>query len=155
MRFWSLFYNEILSVICLVSFCVVWGKIISRFLSITSFDFLTIIFWKQRFLTVFIYDCLGRFINKSFKICIFEVIYLNFSKGVLAENILSLLSVRDLCRCESVSKFWRSVIARGMMWKKRIENKLCSDPVWRGVARRREWWFFCCSINKFTVLSYF
>ncbi|VDD89409.1 unnamed protein product [Enterobius vermicularis] len=59
--------------------------------------------------------------------------------GVLAENILSLLSVRDLCRCESVSKFWRSVIARGMMWKKRIENKLCSDPVWRGVARRREW----------------
>ena len=65
--------------------------------------------------------------------------FVSLLPGVLAENILSLLSVRDLCRCEIVSTFWRSVIVRGLMWKKRIESKVCTDPVWRGVTKRRDW----------------
>uniref|UniRef100_A0A0N5AB52 F-box domain-containing protein n=1 Tax=Syphacia muris TaxID=451379 RepID=A0A0N5AB52_9BILA len=65
--------------------------------------------------------------------------FINLLPDVPAEKILSFLDVKELCRCESVSSVWRTVIAYSMMWKKLIEHKLSTDPVWRGVAKRRGW----------------
>lgn len=57
----------------------------------------------------------------------------------IAENILSYLDATSLCRAELVSREWRRVIADGMLWKKLIERKVCTDSLWRGLSEKRNW----------------
>ncbi|KAH7687867.1 F-box/WD repeat-containing protein 11 [Aphelenchoides avenae] len=57
----------------------------------------------------------------------------------LAEKVLSMLDANSLCASACVSKGWRRSIAHGMMWKKLIERKVRTDPLWRGLSERRGW----------------
>jgi len=57
----------------------------------------------------------------------------------VAENILSFLDVRSLCRAELVSKEWFKVVSNGMLWKKLIERKFHSDSLWNAIAVKRGW----------------
>ena len=73
-----------------------------------------------------------------------KVIYFNrfIEKGLdhVAENILSYLDSESLKQAESVCKEWRRVISEGMLWKKLIEKKVRTDPLWQGLAERRGWY---------------
>lgn len=63
------------------------------------------------------------------------------SKGLtfIAEHIVSYLDANTLCQAELVSKQWRRVITDGLLWKKLIERKVCSDPLWKGLSEKRKW----------------
>ena len=63
------------------------------------------------------------------------------AKGLdhIAEQILSYLDARSLCSAELVSKAWNRVISDGMLWRKLIEHKVLTDPLWRGLSERRGW----------------
>lgn len=61
----------------------------------------------------------------------------------LAEAILSYLDDRSLCAAELVCKEWRRAVADGMLWKKLIERKVCTDSLWRGLAEKRSWIKYC------------
>ncbi|CAH3117012.1 unnamed protein product [Porites lobata] len=63
------------------------------------------------------------------------------AKGLdhIAENILSFLDAKSLCAAEVVCKEWNRVISDGMLWKKLIERKVRTDPLWRGLSERRGW----------------
>jgi len=64
------------------------------------------------------------------------------AKGLdhIAENILSFLDATSLCAAERVCKEWNRVISDGMLWKKLIERKVRTDPLWRGLSERRGWY---------------
>jgi len=66
------------------------------------------------------------------------------AKGLdhIAESILSFLDAKSLCAAEVVCKEWRRVIADGMLWKKLIERKVRTDPLWHGLSERQGWWVF-------------
>lgn len=57
----------------------------------------------------------------------------------VAENILSYLDADSLRHAELVCKEWLRVISEGMLWKKLIERKVRTNPLWRGLAERRGW----------------
>ncbi|GIX73447.1 hypothetical protein CDAR_406361 [Caerostris darwini] len=57
----------------------------------------------------------------------------------VAESILSYLDAKSLCASELVSKEWYRVISEGMLWKKLIERRVLTDPLWKGLADRRGW----------------
>lgn len=57
----------------------------------------------------------------------------------IAENILSYLDADSLRNAELVCKEWFRVISEGMLWKKLIERKVRTVPLWRGLAERRGW----------------
>lgn len=59
--------------------------------------------------------------------------------GDIAENILSYLDAESLNQAKLVCKEWRRVIAEGMLWKKLIERKVKTDPVWRRLGEKRGW----------------
>lgn len=63
------------------------------------------------------------------------------TKGLdhVAENILSYLDAKSLCRAERVCKEWSRVISEGMLWKKLIERNVRTDTLWRGLADRKGW----------------
>ncbi|KAK3698760.1 hypothetical protein QZH41_014525 [Actinostola sp. cb2023] len=63
------------------------------------------------------------------------------AKGLdhIAESILSFLDAKSLCAAEVVCKEWRRVIADGMLWKKLIERKVRTDPLWQGLSERQGW----------------
>ncbi|XP_058060000.1 beta-TrCP isoform X2 [Anopheles bellator] len=63
------------------------------------------------------------------------------TKGLdhVAENILSYLDAKSLCRAERVCKEWSRVISEGMLWKKLIERNVRTDSLWRGLAERKGW----------------
>lgn len=65
----------------------------------------------------------------------------SIEKGLdhVAENILSYLDADSLFQAELVCKEWRRVICEGMLWKKLIERKVKTDPLWNGLAERRGW----------------
>ena len=73
--------------------------------------------------------------NSSFLLC-------STAKGLdhIAENILSFLDSTSLCAAERVCKEWYRVISDGMLWKKLIERKVRTDPLWRGLSERRGWY---------------
>lgn len=58
----------------------------------------------------------------------------------IAENILSFLDARSLCSAELVCKEWQRVISEGMLWKKLIERMVRTDPLWKGLSERHQWW---------------
>lgn len=60
----------------------------------------------------------------------------------VAEKILSYLDARSLREAELVCKEWHRVIADGLLWKKLIERKVRTDPLWRGLSERKGWWVF-------------
>lgn len=60
----------------------------------------------------------------------------------VAEIILSQVEARWLRCCERVSRSWRRVVAHRMLWRKLIERKVRTDPVWRGIAEKRAWMRF-------------
>ncbi|VDK27381.1 unnamed protein product [Anisakis simplex] len=73
---------------------------------------------------------------------LYSYLILNMTFGVevnVAEVILSHLEARWLRCCEKVSHSWRRVIAHRMLWRKLIERKVRSNPVWRGIAEKRAW----------------
>ena len=57
----------------------------------------------------------------------------------IAYKILSYLDERSLCRAELVCHEWYQVISEGLLWKKLIERKVATDPVWKGLSERRGW----------------
>merc|ERR1711963_316568 len=57
----------------------------------------------------------------------------------VAEAILGYLDAKSLCAAELVCRSWLRVISDGMLWKKLIERKVCTDSLWRGLAERRGW----------------
>ena len=57
----------------------------------------------------------------------------------IAYKILSYLDERSLCRAELVCHEWHQVISEGLLWKKLIERKVASEPVWKGLSERRGW----------------
>ncbi|XGW32527.1 hypothetical protein V3C99_017234 [Haemonchus contortus] len=57
----------------------------------------------------------------------------------LAEMILSNLDARTLAACEAVSTSWRSVLARGQLWRKLIERNVRKDNMWRGLSEKKKW----------------
>ncbi|CAI8049193.1 Beta-TrCP [Geodia barretti] len=57
----------------------------------------------------------------------------------IAYKILSYLDERSLCRAELVCHEWYQVITDGLLWKKLIERKVASEPVWEGLSERRGW----------------
>lgn len=58
----------------------------------------------------------------------------------VAETILSYLDSESLKQAELVCREWRRVISEGMLWKKLIERKVRTDPLWQGLAERRGWY---------------
>lgn len=70
------------------------------------------------------------------------VLFFFTAKGLdhIAENILSFLDANSLCAAEIVCKEWYRVISDGMLWKKLIERKVRTDPLWRGLSERRGWY---------------
>lgn len=57
----------------------------------------------------------------------------------MAEKILTYLDANSLKEAELVCREWYRVISGGMLWKKFIERKVKTDPMWNGLARRRGW----------------
>lgn len=57
----------------------------------------------------------------------------------LAEQILQYLDANGLVFSEKVCIEWRNVIAYGQLWRKLIEKKIRTDPMWRGLAEKRNW----------------
>lgn len=57
----------------------------------------------------------------------------------VAETILSMLDAESLNWAQMVCKEWYRVISEGMLWKKLIERKVKTDPLWRGLSERRGW----------------
>lgn len=57
----------------------------------------------------------------------------------VAEKILSYLDAKSLREAELVCKEWHRVIADGLLWKKLIERKVRTDPLWRGLSERKGW----------------
>ena len=57
----------------------------------------------------------------------------------IAEKILSYLEGRALKEAELVCKEWHRVIADGLLWKKLIERKVRTNPLWKGLSERRGW----------------
>lgn len=57
----------------------------------------------------------------------------------VAENVLSFLDAKSLCAAELVCKEWRRVISDGMLWKKLIESRIRTDPLWAGLSYKRGW----------------
>ena len=87
--------------------------------------------------TSFIYHCVvGSLKNNVLIFCCCLT-----AKGLdhIAENILSFLDAKSLCAAEVVCKEWNRVISDGMLWKKLIERKVRTDPLWRGLSERRGW----------------
>ena len=76
---------------------------------------------------------------------LFVYIIIHTAKGLhhVAYRILSQLDAQSLCRAELVCSDWYQVIDQGMLWKKLIEKKVQTDPVWRGLAERRGWYVLC------------
>jgi len=72
------------------------------------------------------------------------------AKGLsyIAEHILSYLDSNSLCQTELVSRQWRRIVSDGLLWKKLIERKVCSDPLWKGLSEKRKWWFFGFFMQK-------
>jgi F-box and WD-40 domain protein 1/11 len=68
------------------------------------------------------------------------------AKGLdhIAEQILSYLDAKSLCSAELVSKEWNRVICDGMLWRKIIEHKVMTDPLWRGLSERKGWYVIQC-----------
>lgn len=58
----------------------------------------------------------------------------------VAEKILSYLDAKSLREAELVCKEWHRVIADGLLWKKLIERKVRTDPLWRGLSERKGWY---------------
>ena len=86
------------------------------------------------------------FSDSSFLFC-------STGKGLdhIAENILSFLDATSLCAAERVCKEWYRVISDGMLWKKLIERKVRTDPLWRGLSERRGWYGL---VEKFVLWRY-
>lgn len=63
------------------------------------------------------------------------------AKGLqhIAYKILSYLDAYSLCQAEQVCVEWYKVIEEGMLWKRLIEKKVQTDPVWKGLSERRGW----------------
>lgn len=57
----------------------------------------------------------------------------------ISERILSYLDAKSLYMASCVCREWRRIIREGFLWKKLIENKVRSDPLWAGLVRRRNW----------------
>ena len=57
----------------------------------------------------------------------------------VAEKILGYLDGKSLRDAELVCKEWQRVIADGLLWKKLIERKVRTDPLWKGLSERRGW----------------
>ncbi|KAF2349640.1 D domain of beta-TrCP, partial [Trinorchestia longiramus] len=57
----------------------------------------------------------------------------------VAEKILSYLDGKSLRDAELVCREWQRVIADGVLWKKLIERKVRTDPLWKGLSERRGW----------------
>ncbi|KAB7495418.1 F-box/WD repeat-containing protein 1A [Armadillidium nasatum] len=57
----------------------------------------------------------------------------------VAEKILSYLDGKSLKEAELVCKEWQRVVADGVLWKKLIERKVRTDPLWKGLSERRGW----------------
>lgn len=68
----------------------------------------------------------------------------------VAESILSYLDDESLYAAALVCKEWHRVISEGMLWKKLIERKVRTDPVWRGLAERKGW---LANIHSYARLS--
>ena len=69
-----------------------------------------------------------------------SVLY-SIGKGLhhIAYKILSYLDAKSLCRAEQVCGEWYQVITDGFLWKKLIERKVLTDPVWKGLSDRKGW----------------
>lgn len=92
-------------------------------------------------------------------LCICYVLFTEKGLDHVAENILSYLDAESLGQAELVCKEWHRVISEGMLWKKLIERKVKTDPLWRGLAERRGWWVYCqtfeayiCWISIFNII---
>lgn len=59
--------------------------------------------------------------------------------GNIPEYILSLLDAKSLTSCVRVCKSWKQAVAHGMLWRKLIERKIRTDPIWQGLSERRGW----------------
>ena len=57
----------------------------------------------------------------------------------VAEKVLSYLDGQSLKEAELVCKEWQRVVADGLLWKKLIERKVRTDPLWKGLSERRGW----------------
>ena len=64
---------------------------------------------------------------------------IEYFSGNLPEYILSLLDANSLLACARVSQSWKVAVAHGMLWRKLIERKVRTDPVWQGLSERRGW----------------
>lgn len=60
-------------------------------------------------------------------------------KDPIAENILAQLDASSLRGSEFVCRNWHEIISKGMLWKKLIERKVKTDPLWEGLGKRRGW----------------
>ena len=66
--------------------------------------------------------------------------YLARGLDQVAEKVLSYLDATSLRSAELVCKEWYRVISEGMLWKKLIQKKVRSDPLWQGLSDRRGWY---------------
>ncbi len=60
----------------------------------------------------------------------------------VAEKVLSYLDANSLKNAEVVCKEWYRVISEGMLWRKLIQKKVRSDPLWLGLSERRGWYVY-------------
>ena len=58
----------------------------------------------------------------------------------IAEQILQSLDVKSLVVSEQVSSTWRDIIGDLRIWKHMIKHKIDSNPLWRGLFKKRGWW---------------
>ena len=78
-------------------------------------------------------------VRVSVTFSVFSFPYVGKGLHHIAYKILSYLDERSLCRAELVCHEWYQVIADGLLWKKLIERKVTSEPVWKGLSERRGW----------------
>lgn len=89
-----------------------------------------------------LYSFSERICCETLLFLLMTVLFCSTAKGLdhIAENILSFLDASSLCAAERVCKEWYRVISDGMLWKKLIERKVRTDPLWRGLSERRGWY---------------
>ena len=68
---------------------------------------------------------------------VFEDLY---GEPDIPANIFSNLSEKDLCQVELVCQQWKYIVKDRLLWKKKLEKRYHTDPVWKTMLLQHDWY---------------